>query len=84
MNRKVIRSFNLSDGTTLPKGSVLMVAGKFRDPNIFKNPDTFDAARFLKLRATNAKSDTYQYVSTSAEMFGFGMFARRFTDGHRN
>jgi cytochrome P450 len=67
-----MRSFTLSDGTKLPKGSILMVAGSFQDQETFSAPDEFDAERFLKLREANPSSNSHQYVSTSASMFGFG------------
>jgi len=73
MNRKVMRSLTLSDGTILPKGARLMVVGRFRDPEIYENPDAFDATRFLKLRVGGSSNNTHQYVSTSADMFAFGM-----------
>jgi cytochrome P450 len=72
MNRKVMSRLTLSDGTVLPVGTRLMVAGRFRDPEIYENPDNFDAYRFLKLHEGNSNG-AYQYVSTSADMFGFGM-----------
>ena len=72
MNRKVMRTLTLSDGTVLPKGTILMVAGKFQDPEVFTNPEEFDAKRFLKLRGDDLANNTYQYTSTSADMFGFG------------
>ena len=74
-----MRSVTLSDGIVLPKGSRLMIHGKFHDPDTYKNPDEFDAARFLNLRVTECNNNNYQYVSTSAEMFGFGMIAYSWT-----
>lgn len=73
MNRKVMRRCTLSDGTVLPKGVRLMVAANLRDPAIYPNPDTFDATRFLKLRNGDSNNNAHQYVSTSADMFAFGM-----------
>ena len=70
-----MRRLILSDGTVLPKGARLMVAGRFRDPAIYENPDTFDANRFLKLRDESSSNNAHQYVSTSADMFAFGMLA---------
>ncbi|KAL4965799.1 cytochrome P450 [Aspergillus stella-maris] len=72
MNRKVMRSLTLSDGTTLPRGARLMVAANLRDPAIYPNADAFEPARFLKMRESDSKSSTHQYVSTSAKMFAFG------------
>lgn len=72
MNRKAMRRLTLSDGTVIPKGARLMVAGGFRDPGIYENPDAFDISRFLKLREGDAANSAHQYVSTSPHMFGFG------------
>ncbi|TEY69072.1 hypothetical protein BOTCAL_0117g00200 [Botryotinia calthae] len=52
MNRKMMDTVQLSDGTILPKGSFVgMAAGSIGfDSNIFENPGEFDGFRFEKLR----------------------------------
>ncbi|UKZ81607.1 hypothetical protein TrVFT333_009379 [Trichoderma virens FT-333] len=72
MNRKVMRRLTLSDGTVLPKGARLMVAARFRDAEIYPEPDAFDATRFLRLLNNTSSNSPHHYVSTSAEMFAFG------------
>lgn len=67
-----MQAITLSDGILIPKGCRIMVVGKFLDPETYENPTKFDAARFLKLREAG-NNNIHQYVSTSAEMFGFGM-----------
>ncbi|KAI6469461.1 hypothetical protein MCOR17_003810 [Pyricularia oryzae] len=70
LNRKVMQNMTLSDGTRLPKGAIIMVASKLRDPKIYERPNEFDARRFLRLR--DDSNNANQYVSTSNEMFAFG------------
>ncbi|TLD18125.1 hypothetical protein PspLS_10353 [Pyricularia sp. CBS 133598] len=71
LNRKVMQNITLSDGTRLPKGAIIMVASKLRDPEIYEMPNEFDARRFLRLR-DDSSNNANQYVSTSNEMFAFG------------
>ncbi|KAI1135172.1 cytochrome P450 [Hypoxylon sp. FL0543] len=71
LNRMVMRNLELSDGMRLPKGARIMVQSKLRDPDIYKNPNDFDARRFLDLR-NSSSNNANQYVSTSSEMFAFG------------
>jgi cytochrome P450 len=67
-----MRRLTLSDGTVLPKGARLMVAARFRDAEIYPDPDSFDPTRFLQLLKSGPSSGPYQFVSTSADMFAFG------------
>ena len=50
--RKVTKTFSLSNGQVIPAGVVIEVpAGAIsRDPEVFENPDTFDPWRFARLR----------------------------------
>ncbi|KAB5557999.1 cytochrome P450 [Coniochaeta sp. 2T2.1] len=74
MNRFVERNIKLSDGTVLPKNARIMVVGEYRDPNIYQEPDKFDAARFLQLRKEQpASENTWQYVSGSPNHLLFGL-----------
>ena len=48
------------------------------DPDLYKNPETFDAYRFLNKRmASQADAQRHQFVSTSPDSlpFGHGKFA---------
>ena len=77
MNRYVEEELELSDGTILPKGSRILVASKFMDPQTYPEPGKFDAARFLKKRQEPGQENNFQFVSTSPEhiLFGHGMHA---------
>lgn len=63
MHRAVIEDTRLSDGTVLPKGSAVVVASTFMNPDIYENPEKFDAARFLDLRQKTGQESTWQFVS---------------------
>ncbi|KAL4912838.1 cytochrome P450 [Aspergillus aurantiobrunneus] len=52
---RVATSFGLSDGTWIPKGTYLAVAGQAMalDPEFYEKPETFNGRRFLSQRATD-------------------------------
>jgi cytochrome P450 len=72
MNRYVERKFELSDGTVLPKGAKLLVAGAYTDPAVYENPENFDAFRFARKRPEPGHTNTWGHVATSANHMGFG------------
>ncbi|KAI0181565.1 cytochrome P450 [Hypoxylon sp. FL1284] len=72
MHRYVEKDLTLSDGTVLPKGSRIIVAGNFMDPRIYPDPEKFDAARFLKMRQQTGQEHSWQLVTTSPAHFLFG------------
>ena len=72
MNRVILRDTELSDGTLLQKGTRLFIAGRFSDPALYPDPDTFDAYRFLRLRTNSGRDNSWQLTSTSPEHLGFG------------
>ncbi|KAF7901531.1 hypothetical protein EAF00_003752 [Botryotinia globosa] len=74
MNRKMMDTVQLSDGTILPKGSFVgMAAGSIGfDPRIFENPDEFDGFRFEKLRQQEGAENKFQLVTTGKDSLAFG------------
>ncbi|RHZ57409.1 cytochrome P450 [Aspergillus thermomutatus] len=72
VNRYLYGDVTLSDGTVLPKGSRIWIAGRFSDPDLYPEPDKFDAYRFLKLRNEAGKSNNWQHTSMTPEHLGFG------------
>lgn len=72
MNRLVKRKTELSDGTILPKGARFLVVSSYMDPNVFPEPEKFDAYRFLNKRSEPGMQNSSQHVSLSSEHMGFG------------
>ncbi|APA15883.1 hypothetical protein SS1G_09235 [Sclerotinia sclerotiorum 1980 UF-70] len=74
MNRKMMDTVQLSDGTILPKGSFVgMAAGSIAfDGRIFENPEEFDGFRFEKLRQQEGAENKYQLVTTGKDSLAFG------------
>ncbi|TEA12755.1 Cytochrome P450 monooxygenase BOA4 [Colletotrichum sidae] len=73
--RKVVKPIDLSDGTHLPPGTKLLApqAGISHDERFFKDPDTFDALRFYKLRQKSDKdANRWQFTSISDTNMNFG------------
>ncbi|KAH7040188.1 cytochrome P450 [Microdochium trichocladiopsis] len=72
MNRLVTEETTLSDGTVLPKGVRIMVATNFMDPELYPEPEKFDAARFLKMREREGEEHSWQLVTTTPAHMFFG------------
>lgn len=72
VNRYLYADVKLSDGTVLPKGSRIWIAGRYNDPDLYPDPEKFDACRFLNLRTKAGKSNTWQHTSMTPQHLGFG------------
>ncbi|KAF4776176.1 cytochrome p450 monooxygenase [Colletotrichum scovillei] len=74
MNRRVEEAMTLSDGTYLPKGTLITVAThNTRDPALWgPEPEKFDGHRFLRMREEPGQENRWQFVSTSPEFLAFG------------
>ncbi|KAI0538638.1 cytochrome P450 [Xylaria digitata] len=77
--RKVLRSFTLSDGRVIPAGVTIEVPAisVSSDPEVFDNADTYDPLRFHNLRQHAKETSTEsgalnQFVSVSANSLNFG------------
>ncbi|KAH7049327.1 cytochrome P450, partial [Macrophomina phaseolina] len=73
-SRTMQETVTLADGTRLPKGAnVAVPATCMQSKAVFgDDADNFDGYRFLRLREMAGQENRWQYVTTSAEMFGFG------------
>ena len=75
MERKALVDYTLSDGTFLPKGTVVQcnaVAVHHEAAN-YSNPTEFDGFRFANIRAVvEGESAKNQLVATSTEYITFG------------
>ncbi|CAF3447089.1 unnamed protein product [Fusarium graminearum] len=75
LDRQVLSPVTLPNGQYLPKGTALSIyMSRLRNPEVYENPDTFDAYRYAKLRAQGGKW-TYasSATSTSEDHFVFGI-----------
>lgn len=74
INRVLLEEVTLSDGTRLPKDSIISIPSiHMRDKEIFgENADKFDGYRFLHMRGEMGYENKWQFVTTSPEMYGFG------------
>ncbi|KAM5451861.1 hypothetical protein MaudCBS49596_003689 [Microsporum audouinii] len=75
MERKVLVTTTLSDGTVLPAGSTFGF-NSFQinyDPQLWENPEKFDGFRFERLRASEGNEHKYQATSIGLESLSFGL-----------
>ncbi|KAK6079272.1 ent-kaurene oxidase [Seiridium cupressi] len=78
--RYVDKPVTLSDGTQLPAGSMIEAAHAniVQDPQLYSNPETFDAHRFMKLRSGEVvdpmdykNKEQYQFVTVTKDFMAF-------------
>jgi cytochrome P450 len=57
LHRKAIKDFTFSEGTRIPKGTVLSapIVSIHQDEEYYENPTTFDGFRFSKNQEANSK-----------------------------
>lgn len=69
-----MKDFTFSDGTRIPKGSVLSVASlaRHRDDEVYLDGSTFDGFRFSDIREEDGEGTKHQMVATSTEFLSFG------------
>jgi cytochrome P450 len=75
MGRVVLRPLKLSNGMTIPAGTLVAIpsSATHRDEVTYPNPDEFDGFRFAKLRKDEGDTGRYQTASTSTENVAFGL-----------
>jgi hypothetical protein len=66
------RAITLSDGSFIPAGACIVVAGAYQDPSIYKNPETFDPFRFVDEKPEAGETNPWAYVATGSKHMGFG------------
>ncbi|GKT54545.1 cytochrome P450 [Colletotrichum tofieldiae] len=77
--RKVLKTFTLSNGQVIPKGSIIEVPtiGIYNDKEFFPDADEFDPLRFYKLRLSKKEQKTgskQAEVVASAQFVSVGRF----------
>ncbi|KAJ6539016.1 cytochrome P450 [Mycena capillaripes] len=77
MGRKVVKpgGFTFSDGTTVPQGCFVNVATgpTHANPDVYANPDEFDAFRFYRLRTEDEEDSLkHQFSATNLDYLSWG------------
>ncbi|KAK7061428.1 cytochrome P450 [Favolaschia claudopus] len=77
MGRKVVKSggFTFSDGTTVPEGYFINVATgpTHANPDVYPNPDEFDALRFYRWRLEEKEDSLrHQFSATNLDYLSWG------------
>ncbi|KAI1115571.1 cytochrome P450 [Nemania sp. NC0429] len=73
MHRIALADVTLSDGTVIPKGTKCAVRSTKRlDASVYAEPETFDGARFLRMRDVPEQANRAHLVTTGTEALGFG------------
>lgn len=78
MQRMAMQDVTLSDGTFMPKGTLMeLYSGRMWDPTIIEHPDKFDPYRWVKLRDQPGKEGYAQHVTTSQDfpVWGHGTWS---------
>ncbi|KAH9895311.1 cytochrome P450 [Cubamyces lactineus] len=72
--RKAKKDIVLSDGTHIPRGTLLVAAAlpMHRNEALYDNAHEFDRFRFARQRHTEGEGARHQYVNTSADYVPFG------------
>ena len=74
LTRKVMKDITLSDGTFLPKGTLVVAAAHstHHDEAHYADARTFDPFRFAKMRESEGEGLKHQFVNTSLDYISFG------------
>ncbi|KIK81320.1 hypothetical protein PAXRUDRAFT_15298 [Paxillus rubicundulus Ve08.2h10] len=74
LTRKVMKDFTFSDGTVVPKGTVIVAASQatHHDNSIYDNAGTFDPFRFANLHEEDGVGVKHSYVSNTPQYLAFG------------
>ncbi|KAF9235151.1 cytochrome P450 [Melanogaster broomeanus] len=72
--RRAMQDFTFSDGTVIPKGTLLAFATQptHLDSELYDNPDVFDPFRFSNTRGEDGEGLKRQFVSLNPEYLAFG------------
>ena len=74
LGRRALKDITLSDGTFIPKGSVLVAASASThlDEEHYDHATVFNPWRFSDMREQEGGGNRYQFVSTSVDFIPFG------------
>lgn len=74
MGRIALQDYTFSDGTFVPKGTLVAAASRpmHHDNAIYAHADIFDPWRFANMRQEEGEGIKHQMVNTSADYIAFG------------
>ncbi|KAJ3559201.1 hypothetical protein NM688_g483 [Phlebia brevispora] len=74
MSRMALQDYTFSDGTFVPKGSMVSVAARpvHMDDEFYENAEVFDPWRFANMRDEDGEGTKHQLVNTGPEFIPFG------------
>ena len=74
MTRKALENFTFSDGTRIPKGTMVSSVATARhiDDDIYPDGTTFKGFRFSDMREEEGEETKNQMVATSVDYTAFG------------
>ena len=74
ITRKAMKDFTFSDGTFIPKGTMIGVATRclHHDEKFYENANVFEPFRFAEMYEEDSEGVKYQFVSTAIEYLAFG------------
>ncbi|PCH34174.1 cytochrome P450, partial [Wolfiporia cocos MD-104 SS10] len=74
VRRKLLQDITLSNGTFLPKGTIVVSAASAThlDERYYEHANEFEGFRFADMRTDESERTKHQYVSTSSEYIAFG------------
>ena len=72
--RKALKDVTLSDGTRIPKGTLVAAAAvtAHSDDASYPDPAVFDPFRFARMREIDGEGTKHQFVNSSLEYIAFG------------
>ncbi|KAF8844237.1 cytochrome P450 [Paxillus ammoniavirescens] len=72
--RKVMKDFTFSDGTVVPKGTILTTASQAThlDNTFYENAEVFDPFRFAHMHDEGGDDARHSYISTNPGYLAFG------------
>ena len=74
LSRKALKDFTFSDGTFLPKGTMIVAAARpiHHDGAFYENARAFEPFRFADLHEEDGEDAKYQFTSMTTEYLPFG------------
>ncbi|KAJ8482602.1 hypothetical protein ONZ51_g5254 [Trametes cubensis] len=74
MSRRTLKDITLRDGTTIPRGVLVMAAtdATHHDDAVFEDASALDPFRFARMRETDGEAHKHQLAHTTVDFLAFG------------